>query len=228
MIIAIDGPAGSGKSSTAQEVARRLGFLHLDSGALYRGFAYAACRGGWTSVTGEVSESRIDEIARARLEVAVEDGSLRISLKGEKLGDSELRSHKVTACASKVAGYAPIRDRVTELLQDLAGAKPGGIVCEGRDIGTVVFPNARLKVYMTGSPEVRAKRRLAQRGEATTEEAVRAESARLVARDVADSERAMAPLRPADDAVVLDTSHVSFEEQVERVLELAGDRLDIA
>ena len=232
MIIAIDGPAGSGKSSTAREVARRLGFLHLDSGALYRAFAYVACRHGWDEMTGPAAESRMQELADAAITASSAGGRLTIELDDEPIGDDELRTPRVTACASKVSAFPPIRDRVNELLRGLAAGFAGGTVTEGRDMGTVVFPGAELKVYMTAAPEVRAARRLAERGEGggggeVSEASIRAESARLVARDLADSERAVAPLRPASDAKLIDTSYLGFEEQVERVVVLARAHLDM-
>ena len=246
MIIAIDGPAGSGKSSTAREVARRLGFLHLDSGALYRAFAYVACRHGWDEMTGPAAESRVQELADAAITASSAGGRLTVELDDQPIGDEELRTPRVTACASKVSAFPPIRDRVNELLRGLAAGFAGGTVTEGRDMGTVVFPGAELKVYMMAAPEVRAARRLAERaggggargaaggagavgaegaGE-VSEASIRAESARLVARDLADSERAVAPLRPASDAKLIDTSYLGFEEQVERVVVLARAHLD--
>ena len=237
MIIAIDGPAGSGKSSTAREVARRLGFLHLDSGALYRAFAYVACRHGWDEMTGPAAESRVQELADAAITASSAGGRLTVELDDQPIGDEELRTPRVTACASKVSAFPPIRDRVNELLRGLAAGFAGGTVTEGRDMGTVVFPGAELKVYMMAAPEVRAARRLAERaggeggerGEGAgevSEASIRAESARLVARDLADSERAVAPLRPASDAKLIDTSYLGFEEQVERVVVLARAHLD--
>ncbi len=228
MIIAIDGPAGSGKSSTAREVARRLGFLHLDSGALYRAFAYVACRHGWDEMTGPAAESRMQELADVAITASSAGGRLTVELDDQPIGDEELRTLRVTACASKVSAFPPIRDRVNELLRGLAAGFAGGTVTEGRDMGTVVFPGAELKVYMMAAPEVRAARRLAERAGAgeVSEASIRAESARLVARDLADSERAVAPLRPASDAKLIDTSYLGFEEQVERVVVLARAHLD--
>ncbi len=226
MIIAIDGPAGSGKSTTAREVAGRLNFLHLDSGALYRAFAYVACKEGWATATGEVTESRIRGLAGADITAKASAGGVRIAHGGHELGEDELRSARVTTCASKISAFSPIRGRVNALLRELAATYQGGIVCEGRDMGTVVFPEADLKVFMIASPEIRARRRLEERGEEATEEGVRDESALLVGRDIADSERQVAPLRPAPDAEVIDTTYRSFEQQVERVIELASQRLD--
>jgi cytidylate kinase len=225
MIIAIDGTAGSGKSTTAQEVARRLGFLHLDSGALYRAFAVAACRHGWASPAGVVPAERIPELASQNVTAQVHAGGLAIGLDGRRLTE-ELRSPSVSACASKVSVFPEVRTRVDEILRRLAADYSGGVVCEGRDMATVVFPQADVKVFMQASSSVRAQRRLLQRGEKVTAEGVQAETRRLVARDSADSGREVSPLRKADASIVIDTTELSFEEQVRQILDAAAERLD--
>jgi len=227
MIIAIDGTAGSGKSTTAQEVARRLGFLHLDSGALYRAFAVAACRHGWASPAGVVPAERIPELASQKVMAEVHAGGLAIVLDGRRLTE-ELRSPSVSACASKVSVFPEVRTRVDEILRRLAADYSGGVVCEGRDMATVVFPQADVKVFMQASSSVRAQRRLLQRGEKVTTEGVQAETRRLVARDSADSGREVSPLRKADASIVIDTTELSFEEQVQQILDAAAERLDTA
>lgn len=228
MIVAIDGTAGSGKTTTAQEVARRLGFLHLDSGALYRAFAVAACRLGWAGPVGEVEAERIAELAAQDVTAEVRGGAVVVRLDGRPLGEEELRRPAVSACASRVSAFPEIRERVDELLRRLAAEYEGGIVCEGRDMGTVVFPQAELKVFMQAGAEERARRRLLQRGESVTPEAQTAEARRLEGRDRADSEREVSPLRKAEDAIVLDTTDLTFEEQVERIVAAARRRLDTA
>jgi cytidylate kinase len=220
MIVAIDGPAGSGKTTTAQEVARRLGFVHLDSGALYRAFALAACERGWVDPAGDVTQESIAELAAADVSAEFVAGTIVASLAGRRLAQ-EIRTPEVTACASKVSAYPQIRERVNAVLRYLAAQHPRGIVCEGRDMGTVVFPQAELKVYMDARPEERARRRLLQRGEQPSPENVSAESARLVARDTYDSQRQASPLRRAEGAVILDTTGLSFQEQVARIVDLA-------
>ncbi len=227
MIIAIDGLAGSGKSSTAQEVARRLGFLHLDSGALYRAFAVAACRLGWASPAGVVTAARIRELQAQNVGAEVVEGAVVALLDGSRLA-AELRQPDVTACASKISVFPEIRSRVNAILRRLAATYEGGIVCEGRDIGTVVFPDAELKFFMEASPEERARRRLRQHGQGVTSDSVRDEASRLVARDRADSTRDNSPLRQAEDAELVDTTHLSFEEQVERIVLAARRYLDTA
>lgn len=227
MIIAIDGTAGSGKTTTAKEVAKRLEFLHLDSGGFYRAFAVAARRHGWASPAGVVPAERIPQLAAQNVSGEVHAGDVVIALDGRRLGD-ELRSPPVSACASKVSVFPEVRARVDEILRRIAAEFDGGIVCEGRDMGTVVFPEAELKIFMQAGPEVRAERRLLQRGEKVTPESARAEVQRLLARDSADSGREVSPLRQAEGAIVIDTTELSFEGQVARILEAAARCLDTA
>jgi cytidylate kinase len=227
MIIAIDGPAGSGKSTTARAVAQRLGFLHLDSGALYRAFGLAACRLGWAGPAGDVQTDRIEQLASQDVGADIADGRVVAQLNGQRLGD-EIRTPDVTACASKVSAHSAIRARVDATLRDLAKRHQGGVVCEGRDMGTVVFPDAELKVFMDADPGERARRRLLQRGDAVTAENVDRETGRLVARDRDDSQRDVAPLRKAEGAVVIDTTNLDFAEQVEKIVGAAREILDRA
>lgn len=223
MIITIDGVAASGKSSTARAVARELDLLHLDSGALYRAFAHAAVAAAGPSSDAE-APAALEAAARANVTVEAHDGGLLVRLDGRPL-ESELRTARVTALASRIAVRPEIRERVNRLLRGAASRHARGAVCEGRDMGTAVFPDADLKVYLTASPGERARRRLRERGDALAPEALRSETERLEARDRADMERALAPLRKPADAVVLDTTGLAFEEQVERIVRLARERL---
>ncbi len=182
-VIAIDGPAASGKSSTAAAVARRLGWAHLDSGALYR------------AVTAGVD---------------VEEA---------------IRSERVTRHVSAIAAIREVRNWVNVQQRDAVAGVPRGVVVDGRDIGTVVFPDAPVKVFLTASPEERARRRLAQRGSRIDPAELAREAEALAARDHADSTRPVAPLRAAADAVRLDTTDLSLEEQADRVVALARERL---
>ena len=152
-------------------------------------------------------------------------GGLAIGLDGRRLTE-ELRSPSVSACASKVSVFPEVRTRVDEILRRLAADYSGGVVCEGRDMATVVFPQADVKVFMQASSSVRAQRRLLQRGEKVTAEGVQAETRRLVARDSADSGREVSPLRKADASIVIDTTELSFEEQVQQILDAAAECLD--
>ncbi|MEE8146244.1 MAG: (d)CMP kinase [Longimicrobiales bacterium] len=221
-VVAIDGPSASGKSSTAVAVAEGLGFRHLDSGALYRGLTLVAIRAGLPSPYDE------GDILRAAEEVGLELrpvlGSFQVVLEasGEILAE-ELRTADVTARVSEVAALPAIRDWVNRHLRS-AAVSGGAVVVDGRDIGSVVFPEAELKVFLTASPAARAQRRLVQRGDQVDQAWLTAETDALAARDRADSHRAVAPLIQAPDAVLLDTSEMGFVEQVDRIVALARER----
>lgn len=215
-VIAIDGPAGSGKSTTAKAVAERLGFAHLDSGALYRALTLAALDAGVVgrgdAIVGLASSLPVRLVYAGdgfRPEVAGADVSVAV------------RSERVTAHVSEVAALPAVRQWVNAQLRAAARSHPKGVVVDGRDIGTVVFPEARLKVFLTASPAERAERRLSQMGQTRDRESVRRASQELLRRDDLDSSRDVAPLKPALDAVVLDTTGLAFEEQVRQVAELA-------
>jgi cytidylate kinase len=226
-VIAIDGPAASGKSSTAAAVARQLGWGHLDSGALYRAVTLAALDN-----LGEVGRGRGEGWSPQRLIALAEDLPVRLVLvdsvfrpevAGVDVGDA-IRSERVTRRVSDVAAVPQVREWVNARQRRAVLEHPQGVVVDGRDIGTIVFPDAPLKVFLTASPEERARRRLAQRGDPVSPEEVRREATALAARDRADSTRAVAPLKPARDAVGLDTTALDQEQQVARVLALARDR----
>jgi CMP/dCMP kinase len=220
VIVAIDGPAGSGKSTTAREVARRLGFLHIDSGAFYRALTAALLAEG-------VPEEQWEGLEETDLErfdirgVRREDG-LAVTIGGEPASD-ELRSDEVNRHVSHVARIPAIRNWLRQRLQDLAARED--VVADGRDMGTVVFPDADLKIFLVADPEVRARRRLLERGtDDPDRDTLLAEVRRLMERDRMDSEREVAPLRRADDAVRVDTTALTFHEQIEAILELARAR----
>lgn len=229
-VIAIDGPAASGKSSTARAVAEALGFQHLDSGALYRGVTLVALREAVDRGAGTADPLQVID-AETMLRSA-EDWGLRLLpdghgfsayLQGEPV-DAAIRSPEVTARVSAVSALPVIREWVNIHLRSTVRAGMD-VVVDGRDIGTVVFPDALLKIFLTASPEARAGRRLVQRGSPTDPGTVAEEATLLAARDQADSTRAVAPLRRADDAIDLDTTNLSFTEQVARIVSLARNRL---
>jgi CMP/dCMP kinase len=222
VIIAIDGPAGSGKSTTAREVARRLRFHHLDSGAFYRALTFAALDQGippdrWKHLSA-------DDLEAMRISARPSARGFEL-LHGSRPLLAELRSAEVNANVSEMASLPAVRDWLLGRLRHAADQTD--LVADGRDIGTVVFPDAELKVFLVADPEERARRRLREQGSAEpTVEEVRAEAARLGKRDRADSERETAPLRQAEDAVLIDTSRLDFEEQVRLVVDLATRRRD--
>ncbi len=219
-IVAIDGPAASGKSTTARAVARELGYCHVDSGALYRAVTLVALEG--LGPAAAWSETAVVTAARSR-GVAARPRAERLEVTvGGAMREEALRSDAVTAEVSRVAAMPAVRDLVNGLLR--AAAEEGGVVMEGRDIGTVVFPDAEVKVFLVAAPEERARRRLLEGGRPLDDRAVHQEAAALVARDARDAGRAVAPLRPAPDAVRLDTTALSFAEQVRRVVALVRER----
>jgi cytidylate kinase len=215
-VIAIDGPAGSGKSTTAKAVAARLGLPHVESGALYRAVTLAALDSG-VPFEGQ----RLAALARSLpIRLDLTNAGFRPEIAGVDVS-AEIRSERVTADVSEVSAIPHVRDWVNEEVRAAVRRHPRGAVLDGRDIGTVVFPDAALKIFLTASPEARARRRLLQDGKPADADAVRREITALELRDAKDSSRAVAPLRQAEDAVPLDTSSLSFDEQVERIVELA-------
>jgi cytidylate kinase len=217
MIIAIDGPAGSGKSSTARAVAQRLGFRHLDSGAFYRALTWAALERGTDPATWDTLTAA--DLEALEIHARPGDGGFRMHA-GNRDISVGIRSPEVNANVSAMARLPVVRGWLLGRLREAAGSSD--LVADGRDIGTVVFPDAEVKVFLTADPRERARRRLAETGTPDpTEERLDQEVARLVARDKIDSEREHAPLKPAPDAVHIDTTRLTFDEQVNRIAELA-------
>jgi cytidylate kinase len=220
IVVAIDGPAGSGKSSTARAAARELGYRHLDSGAFYRALTLAALRAGipperWPRIRDAVLDGLL-----VRGEPA--DRSYRLSIGGTDVS-GEIRSAEVNAHVSRMAAVPAVRAWLLGALRQ-AGER-GGLVADGRDIGTVVFPDAELKLFLACAPEERARRRLLEEGSGgPSEEEIRAEAERLAARDLSDSTRAVAPLLRSPDAILLDTTELDFTAQVGAIVELARER----
>ena len=229
-VVAIDGSAGAGKSTTAAAVASRLGFRHLDSGAIYRAVTFALLE----------SESGIDRVEQvtpeqlAALDVRVDwDGTtMRMRVGGRRVPDEALRDARVTGAVSRVAAVPLVRSHLLALQREAAQAP--GLVAEGRDMATVVFPDAEVKVYLDADVRVRARRRILERsgpdrdanesGAGATikpEAEVEAEAARLAARDHRDSSRAIAPLARARGAVTIDTTHLDRSAQTDAVVRLA-------
>lgn len=221
-MVAIDGPAGAGKSAAARALAQRLGVPYLDTGAMYRAVALASLRAGVSFPLGEAQRPEVERIAAALdVEFAGEAGCPRVLLAGEDVTAS-LRTPEVSQLSSEVSVLPAVRREMVKRQRALA-ARLGGVV-EGRDIGTVVFPDAPVKVFLTASPEVRARRRfdeLRQRGVLVDWEEVLREQR---ARDARDAGRADSPMRPAADAVVLDTSGLSLAEVVEALAAIVTRR----
>lgn len=216
-MIAIDGPAASGKSSTAAAVARQLGLLHVDSGSLYRALTWIAIRDGLTE-----PEAICAAADSARLALHRVGDALAVRADGREI-ETEIRSPAVTSAVSWVAAMPAVRTWVNRRLRAAVEDEGGGVM-DGRDIGTVVFPDARLKVFLTATPEARARRRLLQEGREPAAEAVAAEASQLAERDRLDASRDVAPLRQAADALLLDTTALDFATQVRQIVAWAQAR----
>jgi cytidylate kinase len=231
-VIAIDGPAASGKSSTAGLVAQRLGWAHLDSGALYRALTLAAidnlAEGGRRKGEEWPPTQLIDLAERLPVRLVLIGDKFKPEVAGADVEEA-IRGERVTRHVSAVAAIPEVRTWVNTQQRHVVkgmevGGGFGGVVVDGRDIGTVVFPDAPLKIFLTATPHERARRRLFQRGQEVDLELVKQESEALAARDAADSTRRIAPLRAAEDAVMLDTTALTLEQQVTHVVELARQR----
>lgn len=210
--MAIDGPAGAGKSAVARELAFRLGLPYLDTGAMYRCVGLLACRARLVQPFGDGEAAALGDIARSLdIRFSGDPRAQRVAVGGEDVTDS-LRTPEVSRWASLVSAVPAVRRELVPRQRELAAAS-GGVV-EGRDIGTVVFPAARFKFFVTASPEVRARRRfdeLSARGVVASWDAVAAEQRD---RDLRDSSRADSPMVPARDAVIVDTSDMTLEQVV--------------
>jgi cytidylate kinase len=213
-MVAIDGPAGSGKSSVARAVAERLGLVNLDTGATYRAVALVALREGVDLADGD----KLATLGRSMDLTA--DG---VSYAGQPIPEDALRTPEVSAAASKVSAHPELREVLVERQREAARVAQGsgGAVVEGRDIGTVVLPEAGLKVFLSASPEERARRRALQTGRESELDRI---SEAMRTRDRRDSQREASPLKSAPNAVVIDTTSISLEEVVSWVVELAEER----
>jgi cytidylate kinase len=214
IIIALDGPAGSGKTSSAKIVAEKLGYLYIDTGAMYRAVALA-----WLRLNKEYDEAAVADIMDSiELELKNSELGQRTILNGEDVSDL-IRTPEVTKHASAVAAIPKVRIKLTEMQRKI-GAN-GGVVMDGRDIGSAVFPNAELKIFLSAGIEARAERRaleMRQKGMQVDIEALKKE---IADRDAFDSSREMNPLTKAADAIEIDTSHTTIESQCEMILNLA-------
>jgi len=221
VIVAIDGPAGSGKSTTARSVAARLGFFHINTGAMYRAVALAFLR----LETAATPEGAAALLPALKLDVRYEQGRQRLWLDGEDVTDA-LNHPDVGRMASRVATLAPVRERLVAEQRRLGrryGADPG-VVLEGRDIGTVVFPEAHVKIFMVADPAVRAQRRQDELAASGTHVSIASVLEEIQERDRQDRQRALSPLRRAPDAIELDTTHRSIEAQVQFVVDRVRER----
>ena len=225
-VIAIDGPSASGKSTTARAVAEALGFSHLDSGSLYRGVTLVGMREaarrekpGADPLLAVGAEAVLRAAEDRGLMLQPDGAGFTAYLEGEPV-DADIRGRQVTSLVSAVSAVPVVREWINTRLRAMVRAGRD-VVVDGRDIGTVVFPDAELKIFLTATPEARAGRRFSQRGTSVDAGGLEAEAAALAARDEADSTRTVAPLQAAPDAVPLDTTTMSFPDQVRFIVELA-------
>ena len=213
-VIAVDGPSGAGKSSVSRIVGSRLGFLHVDSGALYRIMTWQALERGVDTANSEAVAAFAPTV---EIECRPENGAIAYYVGGEAPGD-RIRKPEINAHASEVATVKAVRDRITALLRDLT--RYGDLVVEGRDITTAVFPDSPARFYLTASAEARARRRQKEEiDKGIANQSAEAVKASLLARDAMDSNRKYAPLRKADGAIEIDSSDLTLDEVVALVLE---------
>ena len=220
--IAIDGPGGAGKSTVARAVAKQLGFIYVDTGAIYRAIGLKFVRTG-KSFT---NENIISVLPGTELSLTHTDGEQHIIIDGEDVS-SLIRTQEISSAASKVSAVPEVRAFLLDLQRDIA--RKNNVIMDGRDVGTVILPNAEVKIFLTANVEVRARRRhreLMAKGLETpdTFERVLKEVAE---RDKADSERATAPLKPAEDAVLVDTSDMDFEQSVQTVINIIRRKVNV-
>ena len=217
--VAIDGPVGAGKSSVARAAAKRLGFIYADTGALYRSVGLYCHRNGIDMTSPECVAACLDKI---HCELRIIGGTQHVFLNGEDVS-TEIRLPEISMAASAVSAVPQVRDALLNLQREIA--RTNNVIMDGRDIGTVVLPNARVKIFLTAAPEIRAKRRyddiIAAGGETTFDEVL----SDLNKRDYNDSHRKAAPLKRAEDAVVADTSELNFDQSVELICSLIKEKL---
>lgn len=214
MIIVIDGPAGSGKSTTAKEVARRAGIDYVDSGAIYRSFAY---------LFNENSEDKalfLSLIKKAPFRYTFDLTEAKVFM-GEEEITEKIRTKEVNSSVSQIAALPEVRAKVKKILHEVARNKT--VILEGRDLGTAVFPDAKLKFYLTADPEARALRRYDELKKSGINLSFDQVKENLEKRDQMDSTRALAPLKKAEDAIEIDSTHLTFDEQVSKILHYIRD-----
>lgn len=219
-VIAIDGPAGAGKSTTAKAVAQELGLAHLDSGALYRAITLAALNAGGLDDQALI----VDEADRQMVELRDVDGRFVPFLNGAEVS-KEVRSTDVTDRVSTVSALPAVRHWATERLREAVSKHPRGAVADGRDVGSVVFPDAVLKIFLTANLDARAMRRALEMENSPDVANLKVE---IESRDDADRNREISPLIQAADAILIDTSVMAFEEQVAKIVELGKRWWDAA
>jgi len=220
LIIAIDGPAASGKSTTAQLLAKKLGYLYIDTGAMYRACALKAKKMG-IDINDEESIRNLLDFIDIRIEN--DNSKNRILLDGEDVSE-DIRADDISSLASAISAIPAVRYKMVELQRKMG--EKGSVILDGRDIGTFVFPDAEVKFFLTASPEIRAKRRWLELQQKGIDKNFSEVLADLVKRDNNDSQRALAPLKKAEDAIEIDTSNMTIEEQTETLYKIILSKLE--
>ena len=217
--IAIDGPAGAGKSTLARRIASQLGWLYVDTGALYRAVGLSGLRRGVDTASREAILPLLPQI---KVELCYRDGEQRVLLDGEDVSEA-IRENPASMAASNVSAMQEVRDYLFDLQQQIA--REHNVVMDGRDIGTVVLPQAQVKIFLTAAPEERARRRQRQ----LAEKGIQVDFDQLLEevkqRDWQDSHRDAAPLRQAEDAILCDTTHLDLDQSVDQILQIVKERL---
>ncbi len=218
MIVAIDGPAGSGKGTVTKLIAKRMGLINLDTGATYRCVALETLRRG---LTVEDKQKIIDLVDDLDIEFEYENDDIKVFLNGEEV-TSEIRNMEVTKIVSQVSSIVPVRLKMVELQRRMAKGKD--VIMEGRDIGTYVFPNADVKIYLDANVEERAKRRFKENQEKGIEGSFEEILENIKLRDENDKNKEVGALKVADDAIIVDSSKLTIEEMTNRVEEIIKER----
>lgn len=218
LTIAIDGPAAAGKSSVAKEVAKRLNFIYIDTGAMYRAFTYAVLKAGLNPENEEEACSLVGKV-----DISLESDNI-VKCNGEDV-TKIIRTIEVSSNVSYIASYKKIRLDLVEVQRKIA--KQGNCLMDGRDIGTYVLPNADIKIFQIANIEERAQRRYKENLEKNIPCTLQEVFSDLKKRDYIDSNRSFAPLKPAEDAVILDTTYMLFEDVVETIVDIVQDKLGL-
>ena len=217
--IAIDGPSGAGKSSISKEIAKQLGIIYVDTGAMYRSIGLYFYK---NNISLDNEKTVVDELKNISVKLGYENGEQQVFLNNENVS-GDIRLHIISEYASKVSAITQVREFLLDMQRNIA--KNNNIIMDGRDIGTVVLPNADLKIFLTASAQVRAKRRydeLVQKGQDVDFDTILKD---IIDRDYRDSHREIAPLKAADDAVLVDTSELNFTQSVDVILNLVKERM---
>lgn len=216
--IAIDGPAGAGKSTIAKKIAQRLSFIYVDTGAMYRAIGLYM----WRNKINVEDEQAVSKACQnITVTIEYQDGEQQVLLNGDNVNDY-IRNELVGELASKVSAYSAVREKLLELQRDMA--KKGDVLMDGRDIGTCVLPNADLKIYLTADTSVRAQRRYLELMKKGIDTDIKEIEADIIARDLRDMKRKIAPLKKADDAIEINTSKLDIKEVVEIVIDLVEEK----